>query len=55
METFIVIGVCFLCYELCEFIYQCTPRKREDTCQEAAAVVYTVSEHVDDGDDAKAP
>lgn len=53
METFIIIGMCFLCYELCEFLYQCNPRKKEENTAIAAAgcsdveekhAIYTISE-----------
>lgn len=51
METFIIIGMCFLCYELCEFLYQCSPRKKEENitagcsvAEEKKHVIYTISE-----------
>ena len=50
METFIIIGVCFLCYELCELLYQCTPRKSDDVSGGAGSgaecrhVIYTIPE-----------
>lgn len=48
METFIIIGMCFLCYELCEFLYHCSP-KLKDTFKEEKRMVFTVSESVQAG------
>lgn len=49
METFIVLGMCFLCYELCELFYQCNTLKKEDKMPlamgaEQGKVIYTISE-----------
>lgn len=54
METFLVIGVCVLCYELCEFLYQCGRDSKEDGQNSTVAasspgvdrlrVVYTLPE-----------
>lgn len=46
METFIIIGVCFLCYELCELLYQCTPRKKQESnvSTDCHHVIYTIPE-----------
>ncbi|KAK9869986.1 hypothetical protein WA026_006083, partial [Henosepilachna vigintioctopunctata] len=30
METFIILGVCILCYELCEFLFQCAGSDNRD-------------------------
>lgn len=46
METFIIVGMCFLCYEVCEFLYHCTPKLR-DTFKEEKRLVFTVSENVE--------
>lgn len=51
METFVIIGVCFLCYELCEFLFQCGRGIRDEGAQSAVfsgperrRVIYTISE-----------
>jgi hypothetical protein len=51
METFIIIGVCFLCYELCELLYQCSPRKKDEVVSGAEChhVIYTIPERGGDG------
>lgn len=46
METFIIIGMCFLCYELCEFLTHCTPKLR-NSFREEKKLVFTVSENVE--------
>ena len=56
METFLILGMCFLCYEICEFLVQCSPQKdeREKSQQqnqqdqqeqpERRQVIYSISE-----------
>lgn len=51
METFIILGVCFLCYELCEMLLQCSNVNRSENLSIAARaehqqrqVIYTISE-----------
>lgn len=59
METFIIIGVCVLCYQALDFVLQCgnaTSQKDADVVADSVVVVdesqknqliYTVSEQVD--------
>lgn len=58
METFIIIGVCVLCYQALDFVLQCgnaTSQKDSDVVAESVVVdesqknqlIYTVSEQVD--------
>lgn len=50
METLIILGMCFLCYELCEMLYNCSPTvKKEDTVlpvanSECRKLIYTIPE-----------
>lgn len=45
METFLIIGVCFLCYELCDFLYHCGHTKKDDfSGTERRRVIYTIPE-----------
>lgn len=45
METFLVIGMCVLCYELCVFLSHCNPnpKDREELFDEKKQNVFTVS------------
>lgn len=52
METFIIMGMFFLCYELCELYYQCNSSKKEDKSPvsvgvESTKVIYTISEQTE--------
>lgn len=52
METFIILGMFFLCYELCELYYQCNSSKKEDKLPvsmgaEPTKVIYTISEQAE--------
>lgn len=52
METFIIIGVCVLCYQAFDFVLQCANaanQKDSDVVDESQKnqLIYTVSEQVD--------
>lgn len=49
METFIIIGVCVLCYQALDFVLQCANQKDSDVVAESQnnQLIYTVSEQVD--------
>lgn len=45
METFLIIGVCFLCYELFDFLYRCGHAKKDDfSGTERRRMIYTIPE-----------
>ena len=37
METFLVLGLCFLSYQFCEMLYQCTRRHEDEETREDIA------------------
>lgn len=52
METFIILGMCFVCYELCELFYQCNPPNRDEKAvgfvgAERSKVIYSISERAE--------
>lgn len=55
METFIILGMCFVCYELCELFYQCNSPKGDEKvaaggfvgAERSSKVIYSISERAE--------
>lgn len=52
METFIILGMCFVCYELCELFYQCNSPKGDEKVTgligaERSKTIYSIPERAE--------